>query len=135
MISIFWFFPQTYSLIQKNGDTFASVYSSKCVTVFLNQTIGAGLQSTIIDKWEMHFMKSIWSNLEMIHWICALKSWFLLHFSFIFVYVLPWNDIIKWQGKNLHGSDIRNYFHHISCNTSTSSDYFSCRSKLCTTPL
>ena len=28
-----------YSLIQKNGDTFATVYSSKCVTVFLNQTI------------------------------------------------------------------------------------------------
>ena len=28
-----------YSLIHKNGYTFASVYSSKCVTVFLNQTI------------------------------------------------------------------------------------------------
>ena len=27
-----------YSLIQKNGDTFATEYSSKCVTVFLNQT-------------------------------------------------------------------------------------------------
>ena len=26
-------------LIQKNGYTFATVYSSKCVTVFLNQTI------------------------------------------------------------------------------------------------
>ena len=29
----------TYSLIQKNGDTFAIVYSSKCVTIFLNQTL------------------------------------------------------------------------------------------------
>ena len=29
----------TYSLIQKNGYTFAIVYSSKCVSVFLNQTI------------------------------------------------------------------------------------------------
>ena len=29
----------TYSLIQKNGDTFAAVYSSKCVPIFLNQTI------------------------------------------------------------------------------------------------
>ena len=29
----------TYSLIQKNGETLATVYSSKCVTVFLNQTI------------------------------------------------------------------------------------------------
>ena len=28
-----------YSLIQKNGDTFATVYRSECVTVFLNQTI------------------------------------------------------------------------------------------------
>ena len=28
-----------YSLIQKNGDKFSSVYSSECVTVFLNQTI------------------------------------------------------------------------------------------------
>ena len=28
-----------YSLIQKNGDTFAIVYSNKCVTVFLNQTL------------------------------------------------------------------------------------------------
>jgi hypothetical protein len=28
-----------YSLIQKNSDTFASVYSSKCVTVFLNQML------------------------------------------------------------------------------------------------
>ena len=29
----------TYSLIQKNGDTFDTVSSSKCVTVFWNQTI------------------------------------------------------------------------------------------------
>ena len=29
----------TYSLIQKNGYTFTTVYSSKCVTVFLNQTL------------------------------------------------------------------------------------------------
>ena len=29
-----------YSLIQKNGYTFAIVYSSKCVTVFLNQMLG-----------------------------------------------------------------------------------------------
>ena len=28
-----------YSLIQKNGYTFASVYTSKCVTVFFNQTL------------------------------------------------------------------------------------------------
>ena len=28
-----------YSLIQKNGYTFASVYSTKCVTVFLKQTL------------------------------------------------------------------------------------------------
>ena len=28
-----------YSLIQKNGDTFATVYNSKCVTVFLKQTL------------------------------------------------------------------------------------------------
>ena len=28
-----------YSLIQKNGYTFATVYFSKCVTVFLNQTL------------------------------------------------------------------------------------------------
>ena len=28
-----------YSLIQKNGDTFATVYNIKCVTVFMNQTI------------------------------------------------------------------------------------------------
>ena len=28
-----------YSLIQKNGDTFAIVCSSRCFTVFLNQTI------------------------------------------------------------------------------------------------
>ena len=27
------------TLIQKNDETFATVYSSKCVTVFLNQTI------------------------------------------------------------------------------------------------
>ena len=39
---------------------------------------------------------------------------------------MPWNDSIKWQGKNLHNGDIRNYFHHISSNTSTSSNYFSC---------
>ena len=29
---------KTYSLIKKNGDTFITVYSSKFVTVFLNQT-------------------------------------------------------------------------------------------------
>ena len=29
----------TYSLIQKNGYTFATVFSNKCVTVFLNQTL------------------------------------------------------------------------------------------------
>ena len=63
---------------------------------------------------------SVWA----MHWICALKSWFLLHFSFIFVYVSSWNDIIKSQGKNLRSSDRRNYFHHISSDTSTCSNYF-----------
>ena len=29
----------SYSVIQKNGYTFASVYTSKCVTVFFNQTL------------------------------------------------------------------------------------------------
>ena len=32
-------FSGKYSLIQKNGDTFTTAYCSKCVTVFLNQTI------------------------------------------------------------------------------------------------
>ena len=32
-------FHHSYSLIHKNGYTFASVYSSKCVTIFLNQTL------------------------------------------------------------------------------------------------
>ena len=36
-----------YSLIQKNRYTFASVYSSKCVTVFLNQTL-------ILEEWTQH---------------------------------------------------------------------------------
>ena len=35
----FWNFIPIYSLIQKNSDTFASVYSSECVTIFLNQTL------------------------------------------------------------------------------------------------
>ena len=63
---------------------------------------------------------SVWA----MHWICALKSWFLLHFSFIFFYVSSWNDIIKSQGKNLRSGDRRNYFHHISSDTSTCSNYF-----------
>ena len=29
-----------YSLMQKNGYTFATIYSSKCVSVFLHQTLG-----------------------------------------------------------------------------------------------
>ena len=72
----------------------------------------------------MHIMKSIWSNLEMIHWICALNSWFLLRFALVFVCVLFWNDRIKGD-KNLWssrpGSDTRNCFHPIS-----DSDYFTC---------
>ena len=35
-------FDTEYSLIQKNGYTFAIVYSSKCVSVFLNQTLPIG---------------------------------------------------------------------------------------------
>ena len=38
-LGITWIPGKYYSLIQKNGDTFTTVYSSKCVTIFLNQTI------------------------------------------------------------------------------------------------
>ena len=72
---------------------------------------------------EEHLIKS-WDDSWAMHWICALKSWFLLHFSFIFFYVSSWNDIIKSQGKNLRSGDRRNYFHHISSDTSTCSNYF-----------
>ena len=68
----------------------------------------------------MHFMKSIWSNLEMIHWICALNSWFLLPSAFVFVYALSWNDSIKGC-KNHRSGDSRNSFHPI-----TGSNYFAC---------
>ena len=60
----------------------------------------------------MHFMKSIWSNLEMIHWICALNSWFLLRFALVFVNILSWNDSIK-GGKNIRSNFSRNYHHPI----------------------
>ena len=72
----------------------------------------------VIDKWEMHFMKSIWSKLVIIDWICGINSWFLLGFALVFVYVWSWDAIIG--GKN-PCSHCRNYFHCI-----TSSNYSAC---------
>ena len=39
LVGTFFAASYSYSLIQKNGYTFSSVYSSKCVTVLLNQTL------------------------------------------------------------------------------------------------
>ena len=72
------------------------------------------------NKWEMHLMKSIWSNLEMIHWICALNSWFLLRLSLVFVNIFSWNDNINGF-KNLRSGDSCNHFYR-----STSSNYSTC---------
>ena len=55
----------------------------------------------------------VWSNLEMVHWICALNSRFLLRFSLVFVYVLFWNDSIN-GGKNLRCGFSHNYHHPTS---------------------
>ena len=82
----------------------------------MNQHGKPGLR--VIDKWEMFFMKSIWSKLVIIDWICGINSWFLLGFALVFVYVWSWDAIIG--GKN-PCSHCRNYFH---CNTC--SDYSAC---------
>ena len=37
----------------------------------------------------------------------------MLHFSSVFLYILSWNDSIKW-GKNLFCCDSWNYFHWIT---------------------
>ena len=73
----------------------------------------------VIDKWEMHFMKSFWSKLVIIDWLCGINCWFLLGFAaLVFVYLWSWDAIIG--GKN-PCSDCRNYFH---CNTC--SNYSAC---------
>ena len=40
-----------YSLIQKNGYTFATVYRGKCVTIFLNQTLHWNVGSNDCFGW------------------------------------------------------------------------------------
>ena len=62
----------------------------------------------------------IWSNLEMIHWICALNSWFLLRLSLVIVNIFSWNDSINGC-KNLCSSDSCNHFYR-----SSSSNYSAC---------
>ena len=74
----------TYSLIQKNGYTFATVYSNKCVSVFLHQTL--------VGKYKIYQnVSSTWNVLTYQFWI----PW-VLNFCQLWGHLILPVKYIKW---------------------------------------
>ena len=78
-----------YSLIQKNGYTFAIVYGSKCVTVFLNQTlVSIWLKN---DFWlrtnDFYFHFLIGFSFPFSNWSCYYFLFLLVFIVSIFLMV------------------------------------------------
>ena len=84
----------TYSLFQKNGYIFAIVYSSKCVTVFLNQT----LYSILKNSWKCRCITigKLFHKIISTHCDSAVLQNSLSLTYFFYFYSFPFKYIVRF---------------------------------------